>query len=62
MQILGYNRNAITAISMLFTIKNKSAKKMLNKREPSIDLWRRPKTISIHVLYELFILEYNRTA
>ena len=41
---------------MLLAMKNKSAKKMLQKRGPIIDPSVTPKTISLHVLYELFIL------
>ena len=37
-------------------MENKSTRKMLNKSVASIDLWGTPKTISIHVLYELLIL------
>ena len=44
------------AIFMLFTVKNKSTRKMLKKRGPRIDPRDTPKTISIHVLYELSIL------
>ena len=36
-------------------MKGKSARETLNKKGPSIDPWGTPKTISIHVLYELFI-------
>ena len=39
-------------------MKKKSARKMSNKRRPSINLWGSPKTISIHVLYELFTLAF----
>ena len=44
------------AIPVLLTMMNQSARKMLNKRRPSIDPRSTPKTIYIYVLYELFIL------
>ena len=37
-------------------MKNKSAKKMLNKSGPSIDPWVTLNTIASHSLYELFTL------
>ena len=48
--------SASFAISMLFRMKNKSAREMLNKKGPSSYLWRTLKAITIHVLYLLFIL------
>ena len=44
------------AILVLLTMMNQSARKMLNKRRPSIDPRSTPKTIYIYVLYELFNL------
>ena len=37
-------------------MKNKSRKKMLNKRGPKIDPWGTPNKISSHELYAEFIL------
>ena len=44
---------------MLFTVKEKSERKILNKMEPDIDIRGTPKTISIHVLVldTLFVLD-----
>ena len=37
-------------------MKNRSAKNLLNTNGPSIEPWGTPKSISNHVLYELFTL------
>ena len=44
------------AISVLFKVKNKSARNMLNKRGPKIEPCDTPNSISCHELFESFTL------